>query len=242
MKVKIGRYNRHWDTRRIEDFWYRKRYNKSSYDLSSIDMDIYDKVFKSIISFWWFVIIRPANRFFSSQKRNIKIRIDNYDVWSADHTLALIIHPVLLNLRENKMGAPFVDDEDVPEYLRSTNAEPKVNEWDTDSLWHKRWEWVLDEMIWAFDQIANNEEGDDQFYTGEAEYLFQGLDINHNKIGEPIKFDDKKTKKDSNIVLWEMVPGPNHTLVCDDDGITNYSTRITNGTKLFGKYYRGLWD
>ena len=49
-----------------------------------------------------------------------------------DHTLAMIIVPMLKQLKETKHGAPFVDDEDVPEELKSTSAPAKENDWDTD--------------------------------------------------------------------------------------------------------------
>ena len=64
-------------------------------------------------------------------ERKIVIHIDDYDTWSMDHTLAPIIAPMLKQLKATKHGAPFVDDEDVPEHLRSTNAKPKENKWDT---------------------------------------------------------------------------------------------------------------
>ena len=57
----------------------------------------------------------------------------------------------------------MVDDEDVPEELRSTSAPPVENEWDTDDNYHKRWEWVLDEMIWAMTDHADGN-GDDAFF------------------------------------------------------------------------------
>jgi hypothetical protein len=80
-----------------------------------------------------------------------------------DHTLALIIVPMLKQLKATKHGAPFVDDEYVPEHLRSTAAAPKENEWDTDTNHFKRWDYVLDEMIWAMEQIANDND-EDLFY------------------------------------------------------------------------------
>lgn len=86
--------------------------------------------------------------------RKIKVKIDYYDVWSMDHTLALIILPMLELLKEKKHGSPVVDDEDVPEELRSTSAPPKKNEWDTDELFHERWNWVMNEMIYAFKMIT----------------------------------------------------------------------------------------
>jgi hypothetical protein len=99
----------------------------------------------------------------TKRKRNIKVRIDHYDTWSMDHTLAYIIAPMLKQLQETKHGAPFVDDEDVPEHLRSTNAPPKENEWDTDENHFKRWDWVMEEMIWAF-EIHNDDNAENQFF------------------------------------------------------------------------------
>ena len=84
------------------------------------------------------------------KNRKVSIRIDSYDVWNMDHTLSFIIHPMLIKLNEVKQGAPNVDDEDVPEHLRSTSAPPKEDEWGIDSLHFDRWDWVMNEMIWAF--------------------------------------------------------------------------------------------
>lgn len=95
--------------------------------------------------------------------RRVKIVIDPYDTWSMDHTLALIIVPMLKQLKATKHGAPFVDDEYVPEHLRSTAAPPKENEWDTDDNHFKRWDYVLDEMIWAMEQIVAHD-NEAQFY------------------------------------------------------------------------------
>ena len=96
------------------------------------------------------------------KKRKVKIRIDNYDTWGMDHTLALIILPMLKQMKATKHGSPGVNDADVPEELRSTTA-PKPGGHDIDDNWHQRWEWVLDEMIWAFEQILNDD-NDSQFF------------------------------------------------------------------------------
>ena len=77
-----------------------------------------------------------------------------------DTTLAHVILPMLDQLRSTKHGSPHVDDEDVPAHLRSTAALPKENDWDIDSNWHARWEWVLDHMIEAFNSKLD-EDADD---------------------------------------------------------------------------------
>lgn len=94
--------------------------------------------------------------------RQVEIRIDPFDTYSGDHTLALIIVPLLKQLKEDKQGAPMVDDEDVPEHLRSTAAPAKENEWDIDDNFFKRWDYVMDEMIWAMEQVVEHDDG--QFY------------------------------------------------------------------------------
>jgi hypothetical protein len=84
------------------------------------------------------------------------VRIDPWDTWSMDHTLAMIVLPMLRQLKATSHGAPLVDDEDVPEELRSTSAPPRENDWDTDANHFRRWDWVMDEMIFAFETKCND--------------------------------------------------------------------------------------
>jgi hypothetical protein len=91
------------------------------------------------------------------------VKIDYWDTWSMDHTLAYMIVPMLKQLQKDKHGAPLVDDEDVPEELRSTSAPPKEKEYDVDGNHFKRWDWVMDEMIWAFEQKLVDD-STDKFY------------------------------------------------------------------------------
>lgn len=161
--------------------------------------------------------------------RKVNIRIDKYDTWNMNNTLALIIAPMLKQLRETTHGSPLVDDEDVPDELKSTSAPPKKNEYDIDDNHHKRWEWVLQEMEWAFEQY--NIEWEHQYYSGEPEWL---LVDSGKTYFNPITKKDEKT--------YEMVTGPNHTFKSDDEKIAIHKKRILNGVRLFSKYYDGLWD
>lgn len=101
----------------------------------------------------------------SKKKRKIEVRIDKYDTWSMDHTLAYIIVPMLKQLKATKHGAPHVDDKDVPKELRSTSTPRKKNDWDVDANHFKRWDWVLDEMIWTFEQELDNNDVSDVDYA-----------------------------------------------------------------------------
>jgi hypothetical protein len=159
----------------------------------------------------------------SKRERKVSIHIDNYDVWSMDNTLAMIIVPMLEKLRGNSVGSPWVDDEDVPENLRSTAAPPLTEEekncGHTDENWFERWEWVLDEMIWTFQQHM----GDDwkeQYESGTYDSTF----VKNN---------------DDNFSTMKF--GPNHTHKTDYEGIKKHQERMDNGRRLFAKYYQGLW-
>lgn len=160
----------------------------------------------------------------SRKQRKVQINVDNCDVWNADHTLALVIVPVLKKLKEQKYGSPHVDDKDVPANLRRSAApeltEDQKNMGYTDELWEARWEWVLDEMIWAFEQHANPE-WEEQYYSGESDWVFD------------------KTEPDG---YTELKHGPNHTFKVDDKGMKKHQARMKNGRMLFAKYYNNLWN
>ena len=159
------------------------------------------------------------------------VKIDRYDTWSMDHTLAHIILPMLKQLKEKQHGAGYVDDDDVPEGigLRSTEALPKENEWDTDSNHFERWNWVMNEMIFAF-ECKIDDSWEDAFREGEIDMLWVPVDVHGNEVprGEHKYF--------------QMKDGPKNTYKCDYDGMKVVQNRIDNGFRLFGRYYQNLWD
>ena len=67
---------------------------------------------------------------------------------------------------------------------------------------------------------SKSEDWEDQFRSGEADWVFEELE-NGSSL---------------------MSVGPNHTLTMDTEGMKMYQARITNGFRLFGKYYENLWD
>jgi len=156
----------------------------------------------------------------SKKKRTIKVHIDRWDTWSMDHTLAYIVLPMLKQLKETKHGAPFVDLKDVPKELQPKKQTKKQKDnGETDSTHFDRWDWVLDEMIFAFDSKVNDG-WEDQFETGETDLQWKKLEDGD----------------------YQMVNGPNHTREYDWEGRKKYEERISNGFRLFGKYYESLWD
>jgi len=151
----------------------------------------------------------------SKKHRKISIRIDAWDVYDASESLALIILPILEKIDKNKQGAPYVDNEDVPEHLRST----EVDKNGIDKNHFARWEYVLNEMIFAFrNKVQGNWES--QFYSGEVEWQFKKVEGEYS----------------------ELTHGSNHTFKVDREGKAQYYARIKNGYRLFGKYYDALWS
>ena len=119
----------------------------------------------------------------------------------------------------------FVDDEDVPEELKSTSAPPKENEYDIDANHFKRWDWALDEMIFAFEHKL-----DDSWQSA-----FRSGDLDMKTV--PVEWDEN-----GKATMYQWVDGPNNTYKCDYDGMKVVEKRIQNGFRLFGKYYSSLWD
>jgi len=168
----------------------------------------------------------------SRQHRKIKVKIHDYDTWSMDSTLALIVPPMLKQLKEIKHGSAFVALEDVPEYLRYTdnpeyetsqlafdfyNAEDCVK---IDCDFHTRWDWVLNEMIYAFEMILDDDNWMESY-----------------KTQTPMTEEEKKQQSRLDKLLYKDVK-----VEYDLDAIREVEKRISNGFRLFGTYYRSLWD
>ena len=155
----------------------------------------------------------------SKRKRKVKIRIDDYDTWGMNDTLALIILPMLKQLKSTKRGSAYVDDKDVPKELRrKIKAESR---WDVDEHHDVRWDWVLDEMIFAFEDMLDPE-SERKFSTGVIDYKFERCEDNPE--------------------LFKMVEGDNHTYVTYMKELKKHKKRVQNGFRLFGVYFQDLWD
>jgi len=220
MKVYINGYKNHWISPYtiMEKVLFWKKWTDPEFDLYDDKNNHYtDWLVKPMTLVQKFLdIVDPKINY---------VKIDKFDTWSMDHTLSLIILPMLKQLKATKHGAPNVDDEDVPDELKSTSAPAKENEYDVDANHFKRWDWVMDEMIWAHEQ-KNKDDWSDQYYTGVADYIHVEVEEPHEKFGK----------------VYRMEHGPNHTQKVDWDGMNAHQKRIDNGMRLFGKYYQGLWD
>ena len=208
MKVKIGPYKKWWGPHQIAEL------------IPFVSEETHDKIGDWIAKTW---VNDVCEWFYDRSERTIKVRIDDYDTWNMDNTLAHIILPMLKRLKETKHGSQWVDDEDLPSHMRHTFSKGP-DDWETDDRWvHYKWEWVLNEMIWAFEQELDDD-WEDKFRHGHAVYEDTLFDENGNEYQQ---LQIKQTNPD----YW-----------VDYEGLKEYNKRIDNGFRLFGKYYRGLWD
>jgi hypothetical protein len=133
------------------------------------------------------------------------VRIDPWDTWGMDHTLAQIILPMLKQLKATKHGVPseFVHGKDGCTEIPFEEAE-------------KKWDEVMDQMIWSFEQILD-EDNDAQFFTDDpdapVDQTFKSI-LRENYV--PQRYDAQAHQK--------------------------HNKKIQKGLELFGKHFRSLWD
>ena len=209
MFVKIGPYRHRWVSY-VHDKYMDKKYGRYEWEDNTNRFEHALEKFEDALQ--W-IYNHTVNLYLDKRTgQKINVKIHNYDTWSMDHTLAPIILPMLKQLQATKHGSPWVDDEDVPEELRSTSAPPLENDYDTDDNHHKRWDWVLDEMIFAFEQ-KTRDDWESDYYTYEDD------PTNTEGLGIGLK------------LVWE-----------DREGQEAHQKRMSNGFRLFGKFYEALWD
>jgi len=234
MKIYISKYRNHWISPYtiLEKVCFWEKDRDVFYNLEDDPNNKYQK---------WVDRLTPISiglqKFLGFIHPRIEyIKIDKHDTWSMDTTLAEIILPMLKQLKETKHGSGIVELDDVPEHLRYKTHEQWEDQESFDFYHeheekegecdiHARWDWVLDEMIWAFEQICNDD-NDSQFHTGK--YDMKSVPCEWDENGKP--------------TLYTFEEGPNHTAKFDIEGYQKHRDRINNGTRLFGKYYRNLWD
>lgn len=177
MKVYLSNYRNHWLSpytilEKIY-FWREIDYNEPFISKMNGILEPFCVVLQKVLDF-----VHPRFNY---------VKIDRWDTWSMDYTLAHIILPMLKQLRDTKHGSPNVDDDDVPDDLKRT-AVPEVVEYETDSNWHLRWDWILNEMIWAFEQKLKDDD-EDEFFDHTS---CKGVPWDKEYVGPKIDLDGLK--------------------------------------------------
>lgn len=205
MRVKIGPYRNRWISN-IHTNYMHWKYGRFDWDDNN---NKFESLLENLEDGLQWLYNRTINKILDNYAdQKIRVKIDRWDTWSMDHTLSHVVVPMLKQLAGSKHGSPFVDDEDVPEELKSTSAPSKKDEYDLDDNHHKRWEWVIGEMIWAFEQ-KTRDDWESDYYKYESDPK--------ERFGLKLVWEDREARK-------------------------AHQERMTNGFKLFGKYYESLWD
>lgn len=187
MKVKIGPYINWIGPYQIASgiFFWLERYPDDK-KAERWDYRLHEKFGDWLADTW---VTRACDWIHNKNKRNIKVHIDPWDTWSMDHTLSLIILPMLQQLKDTNHGYGRIDDDDCCPIEKGAETDYYTHEND-----EQRWAWLMDELIWTFNEIASDHPNEPDWKSASHE------------------------EREA------------------------YHKRISNGTKLFGKYYQSLWD
>lgn len=213
MKVKIGRYPKLIGPYHIAE--------KLLFFLNPEKDPIVDKLGEWLATSWTgnsdSLLYKLCNKIYEFRERKVSIKIDRFDTWNAEQTLSLIIVPLLAKFIEEwhalDLSTPVglkYDPDIMPEDLK-----------DAESA--EIWKWILEEMLWAHQQVVEDN-WDEQFFTGECKYITETVIDEEGRKWKYFKQDDE-----------------NSTFEFDKEGFKVYDGRVSRGLSLFGKYYRNLW-
>ena len=161
----------------------------------------------------------------------MQVQIDDWDTWGLDSTLALIILPALLQLKQDKHG--------VPSEFAAVGGSDSGNQQCFDfynesydeafEIGAANWDDALNKMIWSFQQIVMDGH-DSKYHHGEMEIEWREVE---DTVYNP--FTNKNEK------LYEMVDKNPNEHWYDSVGALLHEEKIQEGLELFGKHFRSLW-
>jgi hypothetical protein len=153
------------------------------------------------------------------QRRELEVKIHEWDTWCADNTLARIIHPLIVQLKKDKSGipgqlCPYVEGESDEE------GEKRMEEA------RKRWEEILDKIIFAMRSIATGDDGDEPWYKRmPGKTRKQMMERMHERLFKNLPYTEEEE---------EVYKRRN-------EHVMEHSAKVQEGCELLGKYFRNLW-
>jgi len=119
-----------------------------------------------------------------------KVQIHPWDTYSAYRTLGLVIYPVLLAFKKDVLEKGAVPHE----FLEPVDVEGLSEEEATKVQQvvygeaEYRWVETLDKMIWAFEQIKDDFEGEEKFFSERKDVPMEKFedryDIDHDGLND----------------------------------------------------------
>lgn len=174
------------------------------------------------------VNIRNFNK--GPTERRIDVQIDKWDTYSLDHTLALIILPGLLQLKNSMHGIPNGFIQYIGADVDGNYCFDFIKD-DEDEVFEKscqKWHDAVDKMIWSFQQIVMDNY-DNKYHHGDMKIGWKAVTLPNPVTGVVEE-------------MYEMVDENPTEHWYDHVGHMLHEERIQEGLELFGKYYRNLWD
>ena len=152
------------------------------------------------------------------RNRKISVKIHEYDCWGLATTLAMVIHPALVEFQKQEkngcspifMGAPDLNEHD------HSDKAIKIGQ--------EKFKEILDKMIWSFNQLSLDEEFDESPRCPSP----IRVDPDVKQANGCIRMGDRYYQ-DGALEKWRKE-------------IKAYDDRIQEGIDLFAKYYQYLWD
>ena len=167
-------------------------------------------------------------------KRRIDVQIEPFDTWGLDHTLATIILPALIQLKNTKHGVPSEFTNRIGGDFDNNLVFDFIKEDDSivfDQLCDS-WDEVLDKMIWSFLQLSIEDDYDSQYHHGKMEIAWE-------KLPDKLHPNPVTGAKEPLYQMVDKNPGEHWY---DHIGSQEHEKRIQEGLELFGKHFRDLWD
>lgn len=164
------------------------------------------------------------------KERKVEVKVERWDTYSMDHTAALIILPLLLQLKQTKHGVPGGFTERVGGDFDNNLTFDFIKE-DDNEVFDKlcdKWDEILDKMIWSFQQLVDDSY-DNKYHHGKMKMGWKPIKVPHPTTGVAE-------------TMYEMVDENPSEHWYDYVGHELHEERIQEGLELFGKYYRNLWD
>lgn len=151
--------------------------------------------------------------------KKCEVILDKEDTWNMDFTVATIVAPLIKQLRETTHSYAAIDKEDVPQELHQTYGTQGEH---TEKYSVQAYEWVLNEIEWAMNEISNENKNEPPYHTKTGTMEFGEIDLK-TRTG-PLIFDG-----------WESTP---ESVAANKA----YHDRIQGACVLLGKYLTTMWD
>ena len=143
-----------------------------------------------------------------------RIRVHDFDAWSAYYTIAKIISPVLKRFKKDTRSIPgslVPYDENLSEEEDRERFREGCRKWDE----------ILEKIIWAMDELGKNERNAPDFPR------LPGLT---RRESDKRMFNREKNKEEMEIHKEFR------------EKTLEYDRKIQEGCELLGKYFRDLWS